>query len=302
MQIRGCALAKKKTTQNGELEYKSNFQEALDRFKSYRLAVVGVFVLSLIVLMAIFANFLAPQGPEYIDFAAVRQPPGNGHLLGTDDVGRDVWARVAFGARTSLIVGVGAVLVALAIGITVGMLSGFLGRWVDTVLMRITDAFMSVPALILIIIFITIVGPSLLNVILVIALATWPASARIVRGQVLTLREQEFITAAKVIGVRTPTLMLNHILPNLLGPLSVVATFGIAGAILTEAGLSFLGLGVRPPISSWGQMVNLAQQSQILIAEPWIYVPSGVMIVLTVLSVNFIGDGLRKAVDPKSVR
>lgn len=302
MQIRGCALAKKKATQNGELEYKSNFQEALDRFKSYRLAVVGVFVLSLIVLMAIFANFLAPQGPEYIDFAAVRQPPGNGHLLGTDDVGRDVWARVAFGARTSLIVGVGAVLVALAIGITVGMLSGFLGRWVDTVLMRITDAFMSVPALILIIIFIAIVGPSLLNVILVIALATWPASARIVRGQVLTLREQEFITAAKVIGVRTPTLMLNHILPNLLGPLSVVATFGIAGAILTEAGLSFLGLGVRPPISSWGQMVNLAQQSQILIAEPWIYVPSGVMIVLTVLSVNFIGDGLRKAVDPKSVR
>ena len=168
--------------------------------------------------------------------------------------------------------------------------------------MRITDGFMSVPSLILIIIFIAIVGPSLTNVILVIALATWPTSARVVRGQVLALREQEFITAAKVIGVRTPTILKNHILPNLLGPLSVVATFGIAGAILTEAGLSFLGLGVRPPISSWGQMVNLAQQSQILLAEPWIYVPSGVMIVVTVLAVNFIGDGLRKAVDPKSVR
>jgi peptide/nickel transport system permease protein len=201
-----------------------------------------------------------------------------------------------------MIVGVGAVAVALSIGITVGLISGFLGKWVDTILMRITDGFMSVPSLILIIIFIAIVGPSLTNVILVIALATWPTSARVVRGQVLALREQEFITAAKVIGVRTPAILKNHILPNLLGPLSVVATFGIAGAILTEAGLSFLGLGVRPPISSWGQMVNLAQQSQILLAEPWIYVPSGVMIVVTVLAVNFIGDGLRKAVDPKSVR
>lgn len=183
-----------------------------------------------------------------------------------------------------------------------GLISGFLGKWADTILMRITDGFMSVPSLILIIIFIAIVGPSLTNVILVIALATWPTSARVVRGQVLALREQEFITAAKVIGVRTPTILKNHIFPNLLGPLSVVATFGIAGAILTEAGLSFLGLGVRPPISSWGQMVNLAQQSQILLAEPWIYVPSGTMIVVTVLAVNFIGDGLRKAVDPKSVR
>jgi peptide/nickel transport system permease protein len=296
---------KKSKNTNGnseEVVYKTNFQEALDRFKSYRLALVGLFVLSLIFLMAIFANILAPQGPEYIDLEAVRQPPGNGHLLGTDNVGRDVWARVAFGARTSLVVGVGAVVVALAIGITVGLLSGFLGKWVDTVLMRITDAFMSVPALILIIIFIAIVGPSLLNVILVIALATWPTSARVVRGQVLTLREQEFITAARVVGVPTPKILIGHIFPNLLGPLSVVATFGIAGAILTEAGLSFLGLGVRPPISSWGQMVNLAQESQILVAEQWIYLPSGIMIVLTVLSVNFIGDGLRKAVDPKSVR
>ena len=286
----------KKPTKN------SNFREALYRFRSYRLAIVGVVILALVTLMAIFADIIAPQGPEFIDFESVRQPPGNGHLLGTDDVGRDVWARVAFGARTSMIVGVGAVAVALSIGITVGLISGFLGKWADTILMRITDGFMSVPSLILIIIFIAIVGPSLTNVILVIALATWPTSARVVRGQVLALREQEFITAAKVIGVRTPTILKNHILPLLLGPLSVVATFGIAGAILTEAGLSFLGLGVRPPISSWGQMVNLAQQSQILLAEPWIYVPSGVMIVVTVLAVNFIGDGLRKAVDPKSVR
>jgi len=297
-------LAKKtrKLVNSGEVIYKTNFQEALARFKSYRLALVGSFVLSLIILMAVFAHVLAPLGPEYVDLEAVRQPPGNGHILGTDNVGRDVWARVAFGARTSLVVGVGAVLVALVIGVTVGLLSGFMGKWVDTILMRVTDAFMSVPALILIIIFIAIVGPSLLNVILVIALATWPTSARIVRGQVLTLREQEFITAARVVGVWTPKILTSHIFPNLLGPLSVVATFGVASAILTEAGLSFLGLGVRPPISSWGQMVNLAQESQILIAEQWIFLPSGIMIVLTVLSVNFIGDGFFKAVDPKSVR
>lgn len=280
----------------------SNFSEALHRFKSYRLSIVGVVIIFLVTMMAIFADFIAPQGPEFIDLEMVRQPPGNGHFLGTDDVGRDVWARVAFGARTSMVVGVGAVSVALSIGITVGLISGFLGKWVDTILMRITDGFMSVPSLILIIIFIALVGPSLTSVIVVIALATWPTSARVVRGQVLAIREQEYITAARVIGVRTPTILKNHILPNLLGPLSVVATFGIAGAILTEAGLSFLGLGVRPPISSWGQMVNLAQQSQILLAEPWIYVPSGFMIVITVLAVNFIGDGLRKAVDPKSVR
>jgi peptide/nickel transport system permease protein len=295
-------LAKNNVVKPKKSAKNSNFSEALHRFKSYRLSIVGVVIIFLVTMMAIFADFIAPQGPEFIDLEMVRQPPGNGHFLGTDDVGRDVWARVAFGARTSMVVGVGAVSVALSIGITVGLISGFLGKWVDTILMRITDGFMSVPSLILIIIFIALVGPSLTSVILVIALATWPTSARVVRGQVLAIREQEYITAARVIGVRTPTILKNHILPNLLGPLSVVATFGIAGAILTEAGLSFLGLGVRPPISSWGQMVNLAQQSQILLAEPWIYVPSGVMIVVTVLAVNFIGDGLRKAVDPKSVR
>jgi len=295
-------LAKNNVVKPKKSAKNSNFSEALHRFKSYRLSIVGVVIIFLVTMMAIFADFIAPQGPEFIDLEMVRQPPGNGHFLGTDDVGRDVWARVAFGARTSMVVGVGAVSVALSIGITVGLISGFLGKWVDTILMRITDGFMSVPSLILIIIFIALVGPSLTSVIVVIALATWPTSARVVRGQVLAIREQEYITAARVIGVRTPTILKNHILPNLLGPLSVVATFGIAGAILTEAGLSFLGLGVRPPISSWGQMVNLAQQSQILLAEPWIYVPSGFMIVITVLAVNFIGDGLRKAVDPKSVR
>jgi len=263
---------------------------------------VGTVLLGLVILMALFANLIAPQGPTNLSLDNVAEPPSGAHWLGTDDLGRDVWARVAFGARTSMMVGIGAVSVALTIGILVGLASGFFGKWIDAVLMRITDGFMSVPPLILIIVFIAIIGPSLLSMITVIALATWPVSARVVRGQVLILREQEFIVAARVVGVRTRNILFGHILPNLLGPLSVVATFGVASAILTEAGLSFLGLGVRPPAASWGQMVNLAQQPDILLDKLWIYVPSGVMIVVTVLAINFIGDGLRKAVDPKSVR
>jgi peptide/nickel transport system permease protein len=285
-----------------EIETPSIFREALFRFTSYKLAVVGTILLGLVIFMALFANLIAPQGPTNLSLEHVAEPPSGAHWLGTDDLGRDVWARVAFGARTSMMVGIGAVAIALTIGILVGLASGFFGKWVDATLMRITDGFMSVPPLILIIVFIAIIGPSLLSVITVIALATWPVSARVVRGQVLTLREQEFIVAARVVGVPTSSILFGHILPNLLGPLSVVATFGVASAILTEAGLSFLGLGVRPPAASWGQMVNLAQQPDILLDKLWIYVPSGAMIVITVLAINFIGDGLRKAVDPKSVR
>jgi peptide/nickel transport system permease protein len=287
---------------NDEVKTPSIFREALHRFASYKLAIVGSVLLGLVIFMAIFANIIAPQGPTNLSLEDVAEPPSKAHWLGTDDLGRDVWARVAFGARTSMMVGIGAVSIALTIGILVGLASGFFGKWVDSTLMRITDGFMSVPPLILIIVFIAIIGPSLLSVITVIALATWPVSARVVRGQVLTLREQEFIVAARVVGVRTSSVLFGHIFPNLLGPLSVVATFGVASAILTEAGLSFLGLGVRPPAASWGQMVNLAQQPDILLDKLWIYVPSGTMIVITVLAINFIGDGLRKAVDPKSVR
>lgn len=280
----------------------SSFREAVYRFSTYRLALIGVVVIGLVVGIALFARWLAPLGPTDLSLEEVMSPPGNGHLLGTDDVGRDVWARVAYGAQTSMIVGLGAVAIALLIGTTIGLLAGFFGKWTDAVLMRITDGVMSVPPLILVIVFISIVGPSLLSVLVVIALTTWPTSARLVRGQVLTLREQEYVVAAQVVGVPTRKILTRHLFPNLLGPLSVVATFGISNAILVEAGLSFLGLGVRPPAASWGQMVNLAQQPDILLDKPWIWVPSALMIVITVLSINFIGDGLRKAVDPKSVR
>jgi peptide/nickel transport system permease protein len=277
-------------------------REALRRFAAHRLAPAGIVVLVVIILMAVLAPVLAPQGPTKLDVTRINQPPGNGHLLGTDDVGRDVWARLVYGARTSLAVGLGAVAIALLIGTTLGVVAGYLGRWADAVVMRITDAVMSVPALLMVIVFVSVAGPSLKSVIVVIALTTWPATARLVRGQVLSLREREFITAARVIGVPAHGIITRHLLPNLLGPLSVVGTFGVANAILVEAGLSFLGLGVRPPTASWGQMINAAQSPEVLLDRLWIWVPASVAIGLTVLAVNFIGDGLRDAVDPRSER
>lgn len=286
----------------GPVAVRSARREALRRFASHRLAVAGVAVLVLVVAMAVLAPVLAPKGPTAIDLTAVNRPPGHGHLLGTDNVGRDIWARLVYGARTSLAVGLGAVAISLLIGTVLGMASGLLGRWVDGVVMRVTDAVMSVPALLMVIVFVAIAGPSLRSVILVIALTTWPTTARLVRAQVLSLRESEFITAARVIGVPARGIVLGHLLPNLLGPLSVVATFGVANAILVEAGLSFLGLGVRPPTPSWGQMVNAAQDAEVLLHRLWIWVPASAAIGLTVLAVNFVGDGLRDSVDPKGDR
>ncbi|MER7002880.1 ABC transporter permease [Dactylosporangium sp. NPDC000555] len=275
---------------------------ALRRFADHRMALLGVGILAVVVLLALLAPLVATHAPNEVDLTAVNHKPGGGHLLGADNVGRDIWARLVFGARTSLIVGFGAVAISLLIGITVGMLAGFYGRWIGALLMRITDAVMSVPPLVMVIVFVAIAGPSLVSVTVVIALTTWPAAARLVRGQVLALREREFITAAEVIGVPRRGIVLRHLLPNLLGPLSVVGTFGVANAILVEAGLSFLGLGVRPPTSSWGQMVNAAQSPVVLMNRPWIWVPASVAIVLTVLAVNFVGDGLRDAMDPKGSR
>jgi peptide/nickel transport system permease protein len=277
-------------------------RQALRRFTSHRLAAVGMGILAVVILLAVLAPLVAGHDPSEVDLSVVNRSPGGSHLLGADNVGRDIWARLVYGARTSLIVGFGAVAISLAIGVTIGMIAGYYGRWVGALAMRVTDAVMSVPPLVLVIVFVAIAGPSLTSVTVVIALTTWPSAARLVRGQVLTLREREFITAAQVSGVRARGIVLRHLLPNLLGPLSVVGTFGVANAILVEAGLSFLGLGVRPPTSSWGQMVNAAQSPVVLISRPWIWVPASVAIALTVLAVNFVGDGLRDAMDPRESR
>lgn len=284
-------------------EHVSPRRAALRRFLRYRLAIVGVFILSIIILLAIFAPLLTPWPPNWVDFAAgARQPPSPAHVLGTDVSSRDIWARVLYGARTSILVGFGAVTLYLIIGTLMGLAAGFYGRFIDQGIMRFTDTIMAIPPLLLIIVFVSLVGPSIISVIAVIGLLGWPVTCRLVRGQLLVLRELEFITASRVVGVPDRTILFRHMLPNILGPLTVVATFGVATAVLLEASLSFLGLGVRPPEASWGNLITEAVSPVVLTQLPWQWMPAAVFITATVLSVNFIGDGLRDAIDPRAAK
>ena len=284
------------------VEHVSLARAALRRFVRHRLAVLGTVMLVVIVLMAVFAGQITNGKPFFTDMTAVGKPPTAAHILGTDRSGRDVWARLAFGAQTSLIVGLGAVSLYVIIGMILGGLAGLFGGLVDQVIMRATDTLMSIPSLLLIIVFVTAIGPSLGSVLAVIGLLGWPGACRLVRGQLLTLRESEFITAARVVGVGNRDILLRHLLPNIMSSLAVLATFGVASAIILEAALSFLGLGVRIPTPSWGGMINEAQSPSVLIDLPWLWLAPGIAIALTVLAVNFIGDGLRDALDPRSTR
>jgi peptide/nickel transport system permease protein len=283
--------------------HESLVRAALRRFLRHRLAIIGTVTVAVIAIIALVGPIFLPD-PFFTDIISARPPapPSTLHLLGTDTSGRDVLARVVLGARTSLVVGFGAVAVYIAIGTLVGLLAGYFGGWLDQLLMRLTDTVLSIPTLLLVIIFVSVVGPSLISVIAVIGLLGWPQVARIVRGQLLSLREAEFITAVRVLGVDNWSIIQRHLLPNLIGPLTVVATFGIASAVLLEASLSFLGLGVQAPQPSLGNMIIEARAPSVLKAAPWFWLPPGILIALLVLGVNFIGDGLRDALDPRSQR
>ena len=294
---------------------------AIRRFIRHRLAVAGLIILAVVFLFALFGPFVLPD-PYHIELKDIDKPPNASHILGSDQSGRDVAARVATGTRTSLIVGFGAVALYVLIGTAIGLTAGFLGRvrvglnvpfpgtrrrlklliTIDQLLMRFTDTIMSIPTLLLIIVFVSVVGPSLQSVIAVIGLLGWPGTARILRGQILQLRDTEFISAARVVGVNDWGIVVRHLLPNVVGPLTVVATFGVATAILLEATLSFLGLGVQVPEPSLGNMIFEARDSNVLKTLPWLWLPPGIVIALTVLAVNFVGDGLRDALDPRSTR
>ena len=277
-------------------------RQAVRRFLMHRLAIVGSVILLFVASTAIFLPFLVPLDPIQTDYGNIRGAPGPGHVLGGDLSGRDVFARVVHGARVSLLVGFGAVAVYVTIGTLLGLVAGFAGGIADQLIMRLTDTVMSIPTLLLVIVFVSVVGPGLQSVIAVIGLLGWPITTRLVRGQLLSLREAEFVTAARVIGVPDRLIAVRHLLPNLVGPLTVVATFGVATAILLEAALSFLGLGVRPPVPSLGEMINAAKAPSTLQGLPWVWLPPGIVIALIVLAVNFVGDGLRDALDPRSAR
>ncbi len=281
-----------------ELEAAGRSSRFPRRFRRHKVALASVGVIALLVAAAILAP-LALQDPYKVDLYSVAQPPSSDHWLGTDETGRDVLSRLVYGARVSLSVGLVAVFIYTAIGLVLGSAAGYAGGWVDNVLMRATDVVMCFPTLIIIITVVSFVGPSIYNVMAIIGLLGWPQTARLIRGQMLSLREREYVEAARALGAPDAFIVLRHMLPNGIYPIVVSSTFGVATAILTEAGLSFLGLGVQPPTASWGNMLNAAQSVTVLESRPWLWLPPGLAIVLAVLCINFVGDGLRDALDPR---
>lgn len=261
------------------------------------LTVIGLALILLFALSAILAPWVAPMDPVNQVLTQRLEPPSAEHWLGMDQLGRDVFSRLLYGARISLTVGLVVVISSVILGTLVGLTAGYMGGWVDEVLMRVTDIFLAFPPLILAMSIAGALGPNLNNAMVAIAVVTWPVYARLVRGQVLALREREFVQAARGIGAPTPRILFRHLLPNSLAPILVQASFDMGGAILAAAGLSFIGFGARPPTPEWGVMIS--EGSKFFSTQPWLSFFPGLAILLTVASFNLIGDGLRDALDPR---
>jgi len=257
----------------------------------------GLILTVALVMVALAAPLLAPYDPDVQDTARRLEPPSRQHLLGLDDLGRDVLSRVIWGSRVSLRVGFSVVIIASCIGIALGAISGYFGGAVDTIIMRITDILLAFPGILLAIALVAVLGPSENKVILALSIIGWVGYARLVRGQVLKVREMEYVTAAKALGAKSPRVILHHVLPNVINPVIVMATLGLAGAILSEAALSFLGLGVQPPTPSWGSMLTAGRRYLGIANHLAIY--PGIAIMAAVMGLNFLGDGLIDALDPK---
>ena len=272
-------------------------RRALLRLLRRRGAMLGLAIVLVFVLLAVFAPVLAPQDPLQTSWSAVRKAPSAQYWFGTDEIGRDVLSRVIWGARASLLAGLVSVCIAMALGVPIGLLAGYMGGWVDGVISRFTDAMLAVPFLILAIALAAFLGPSLTNAMIAIGVSATPIFIRLTRGQVLAVKVEDFVEAARAVGNPHWRIALRHILPNTLPPLIVQATLAIAAAVIAEASLSFLGLGQQPPAPSWGSMLNTAKNY--VDNAPWMAVWPGISIFLLVLSFNLLGDGLRDALDPR---
>lgn len=267
------------------------------QFKRHRLAVLGGVVVLLIIGLAILAPVVAPYDPYVQNLDMRLKQPGGPHLLGTDSFGRDLFSRILWGGRVSLSIALLSIALSILIGTVLGAISGYMGGAWDWGIMRLTDIFLAIPSLFIILIVVALIGPSFTLTVLMIAFAYWPSTARIVRAEFLSLRKRDFVEAAVALGVSTPRIMIRHVLPNAMAPIIVQATLQVARAIVLESGLSYLGLGAQPPIASWGNI--LAEGHGHLRMAPWIATFSGIAIWLTTLSFNFLGDGIRDALDPR---
>ncbi len=275
----------------------SEWQVVLRQLRRNRTAMIGAAIIFIEIVLAIGAPVIAPFDPLDQNPRAALQAPSREHLMGTDDTGRDLFSRVIWGARISLRVGVVSVLIGGGIGILLGVIAGFRGGWLDNLIMRFMDLLLAFPGILLALGIIAILGPGLSNVMLAVGISSIPAYTRVARGSTLALREREFVTSARSIGAKDRRIMLRYILPNVLPPLVVLATLGIAGAILTAAGLSFIGLGAVPPTPEWGAILTLGRK---YINQAWWYTTfPGIAIMITVLGINMLGDALRDALDPK---
>jgi peptide/nickel transport system permease protein len=281
----------------GKLKPRSG-SRAVQKLLSNRLAVLGLVIFSIILFTAVFAPLLTSANPLKINLRAIAQPPSAEHWFGTDKTGRDVFARVLYGGRISILVGLGSGIVSAIIGVIIGTYAGYKGGWIDVIALRISEIFMAFPQIILVLLLVSIAGQSLMNLIVIFVLTGWGGMYRMARARVLSLREEEYVQALQSFGLSTATICYKHILPNALGPIMVNITLSTAAFILAEAGLSFLGLGVPLNIPTWGNILNVAQEIRVLENFWWMWLPVGVVISLFVLSVNFIGDGLRDATDP----
>lgn len=282
---------------SGEFEYSSYYRDSFKRLKKNRMAMFCLVIILLLVLIAVFAPLIAPYDPNVQDYTAILQKPSKAHLFGTDEYGRDLLSRIIYGTRISLSVGILAQVIATIIGVTMGSLAAYYGGWVDAVISRVMEIFAAFPDLIFAMGIMFVLGPGMKNIFIALGLLTWVRTARMIRGSILQLKEKEYIEAAKASGATPFHIITKHLIPNCLSTVIVLVTLGIPNAIMYEASLSFLGMGIQPPTPSWGSMISFAQ--------PFIsYLPTysifpGIAIMITVIAFNIFGDGLRDALDPK---
>jgi peptide/nickel transport system permease protein len=287
----------------------SLWDQNLKRFLKNKFAVGGLLFIIFMLLFSFVGPFLSPYLPDKLDALMINKPPSLHHWMGTDQLGRDILTRLMFGGRISLTIGIASMTLSIIIGTIMGSVSGFYGGIIDSIIMRFADILMSIPSLPLLIILSALMSEwkipqqyRLYIVMLMLSLVGWPGLARLIRGQILSLKEQSFMDAAEVLGLSDRTKIFSHLIPNTIPLLIVIATLGVAGAILTESALSFLGLGVTPPTASWGNMIDAANSFMDFQKRPWLWIPPGAALLLTVISINLMGDGLRDALDPKMKR
>ena len=273
---------------------------AFNKIKNEKLIFIGLAVILIEIFIMLFLPIIMKLDPYSVDNINFDTPPGGGHILGTDSIGRDVFARLVYGGRVSIFVGVFSTLVSLVIGVPLGLYAGYYRGIMEGLIMRLTDMFMAFPGVILVLVAVALVGPSVWSVSIIIGIMGFTGFTRLTYSRVLTVSRLGYIEAARVIGTGNSEIIWRYVLPNSIVPILIAAAFNMSSAILTESALSFLGMGVQPPQASWGNIIFEAQSIAILIGKPWQWLPAGIAIIVTVMSINFLGDGLRDALDPKA--